>query len=458
MTAADSAPVSQPGVIEADWTWTGERFESGLQIRVDPDGRIGAVDRLGLIPSHRLARVALLPGFVNAHSHAFQRGLRGHGERFPAGAGSFWTWREAMYGLVALLDARSLSRWSERAFREMRDAGITSVGEFHYLHHSTDDADYAFDRVVLEAAARVGIRIVLLNAFYSTGGIGQALSRPQRRFRSHGRQRYWDHMDGLSARLDGCRQSLGVVAHSIRAASVDDIASLHEESRRRGLPFHMHVEEQRREVEECVAAYGRRPMQILNEVLRIEGDLTAVHCTHTAPDDLMRFVGSGGTVCVCPLTEANLGDGLPALVPVSFVRSQVCLGTDSNARISLVEEMRWLEYGQRLRNEARGLLADRDGRAALTVLRAGTVGGARALGLEAGVIEKGHWADFAAIDLDHPALAECDVDNLLEAILFGADNGVILGTCVGGQWLKRRGEELGPEFRWAAVAGPGSET
>jgi formimidoylglutamate deiminase len=424
-------------VVEADWTWTGDRFESGVQIVVDDDGRIGEVGRLGLAPTHRFTKTALLPGFVNAHSHAFQRGLRGHGERFPDGSGSFWTWREAMYGLVERLDARSLSRLCEQAFREMRDAGITSVGEFHYLHHSTEDADYALDGVVLAAAARIGIRIVLLNGFYVTGSIGRALSGAQRRFRSHGVQRYWDHMDRLEASLDRRTQSLGVVAHSIRAAPVDDIAALHREAHCRRLPFHIHVEEQRREIEECVAAYGRRPMQILNQVLRIEGNLTAVHCTHTTPDDLMQFVGSGGTVCVCPLTEANLGDGLPSLVPASFVQDQVCLGTDSNARISLLEEMRWLEYGQRLRSQARGLLVGQEGRAALTVFRAGTVGGARALTLDAGLIKQGCWGDFAVLDLNHPTLADCEIDHLLEAVLFGADNGVILSTCVGGHWRHR---------------------
>jgi formimidoylglutamate deiminase len=433
----EAAPLSCPQVVEPDWTWTGSRFESGVQVVVGADGRIAEVGRLRLLPTLRLTKAALVPGFVNAHSHAFQRGLRGHGERFPAGSGSFWTWREAMYRLVERLDARELSRLCEQAFREMRDAGITAVGEFHYLHHSTDDADYALDKVVLGAAARVGIRIVLLNAYYATGSIGHGLAGAQRRFRSYGPQRYWEHMERLNNEIDSPTQSLGVVAHSIRAASLEEIASLHEASRCRQLPFHIHVEEQRREIDECVAAYGRRPMQILNDILRIDGNLTAVHCTHTARDDLMRFLGSGGTVCVCPLTEANLGDGLPSLVPAAFLRDQVCLGTDSNARISLLEEMRWLEYGQRLRSGSRGPLADSEGRVALTMLRAGTVGGARALGLATGQVQKGLWADFAAIDLSHPALADYDVDHLLEAVLFGADNGVIISTCVGGQWRER---------------------
>ncbi|MCH7776029.1 MAG: amidohydrolase family protein, partial [Gemmatimonadetes bacterium] len=160
-------------VFQGDWTWTGERFEPDVQIAVDDEGRIMDVGRLGLKPTKPLSQRALLPGFVNAHSHAFQRGLRGRGEEFLEGAGSFWTWREAMYRLVQDLDGHAFYRLCLQTFREMRAAGITTVGEFHYLHHSSDATDYAFDALTLRAAAAIGIRIVLLNVFYKTGGIGQ---------------------------------------------------------------------------------------------------------------------------------------------------------------------------------------------------------------------------------------------------------------------------------------------
>jgi formimidoylglutamate deiminase len=308
------------------------------------------------------------------------------------------------------------------------------VGEFHYLHHAGDGTDYEFDRVVLEAAAAAGIRIVLLEAYYATGGIGQPLGTTQRRFRSTDVDAYWKQMDRLESALDRRTQSLGTVAHSIRAAAVEDIAALHAESARRRLPFHMHVEEQRREIEECVAAYGRRPMRVLLDTLDIGGNLTAVHCTHTAPEDLRQFLQAGGTVCVCPLTEANLGDGLPLLEPVPDLLERLSLGSDSNARISSLEEMRWLEYGQRLRNERRGVLRSGEGEVAATVLDAATAGGARALGLPAGRIDTGHWADLVVIDLEHPSLAGCEVETLAEAMVSGADNGVVLGTYVGGNW------------------------
>jgi formiminoglutamate deiminase len=427
--------MSTPSIIEADWTWTGDRFESGVQVVVGPTGRVDELGR-GRAPTQRLEHAAVIPGFVNAHSHAFQRGLRGQGERFPAGAGNFWTWREAMYGLVATLDAVALSKLCVQAFGEMLDTGITAVGEFHYLHHARE-ADYELDRVVLEAAATAGIRIVLLNAYYGQGGIGRALSGAQRRFWTTDPDTYWKQMDRLEAVLDRRTQTLGTVAHSIRAVTIDDISSLHAEAKRRGLVFHMHVEEQRREIEECLKAYGRRPMQILNDTLEIEGNLTAVHCTHTEPEDLAQFLRAGGTVCVCPLTEANLGDGLPALVPSALVKDSLSLGTDSNARISLLEEMRWLEYGQRLRCETRGVLTDGEGQVARTVLHAATAGGARAVGLQTGRLAAGNWADMAVIDLEHSSLAGCDAEHLLEALVFGTDNQVVLGTYVGGKWRER---------------------
>ncbi|HYC30936.1 MAG TPA: formimidoylglutamate deiminase [Gemmatimonadales bacterium] len=429
--------MSGAAVIEADLTWTGRRFEPGVQVAVSADGRIESVGP-GRAGATRHARAALLPGLINVHSHAFQRGLRGHGERFPAGQGDFWSWREAMYALVERLDEPELFRLSVQAFREMRDAGVTAVGEFHYMHHATAEPDYEFDRVVLEAAAAAGIRVVLLNTYYATGGIGRPLGPAQRRFRSTDVDAYWKQMDRLEAVLDRRTQTLGAVAHSIRAAGVEDIAALHAEAKRRGLPFHMHVEEQRREVEDCVAVYGRPPMRVLTDILDLDGNLTAVHCTHTEPGDMKRFLAAGGRVCVNPLTEGNLGDGIPTLEPVGQVTGRLCLGTDSNARISLIEEMRWLEYGQRLRTEKRGALRSERGDVAPSLLDAATIGGADALGLPAGRVETGRWADFAVIDLDHPSLAGCDPEHLAEAIVCGADNGVVLGTYVGGRWRESR--------------------
>jgi len=427
-----SRPVS-PRTIQADLTWIDGAFVPDQTIAVGADGRVESVGPARAGAVHRLEGVALLPGFVNAHSHAFQRGLRGSGERFSSGAGSFWSWREAMYALVASLDGEALRRVCRQAFAEMRDAGITTVGEFHYLHHDRD-GDFAFDDVVLEAASEVGIRIVLLQAYYAAGGIGKAPEPGQRRFATLDPREYWRQMDRLARRLDSATQSLGVVAHSVRAASLTEIKALHAEAARRGLPFHMHVEEQRREIADTVAAYGRTPMRLLCDELVAGSNFTAVHCTHTSPPDMAAFLARGGRVCVCPLTEANLGDGIPDLSAPHSVGGRLSLGTDSNARISAIEEMRWLEYGQRLRGELRGALADPRGEVAPTTLAAATSGGAAALGVGAGRIAPGEWADLAAVDLSVASLSGVPAAGLLDAIVFGSGNGAIAGTFVGGKW------------------------
>jgi len=429
-------------VVEAELTWAGARFEPGVRIAVDSDGRIEAVGALEAEPTRRLPRRALVPGLVDAHSHAFQRGLRGRGETFPAGRGSFWTWREAMYGLVESLDRPSFGALCRRAFGEMRDAGITTVGEFHYLHHAPGSTDGSFDEAVLEAAAEVGIRLVLLQSYYRTGGIGRPLEAAQRRFDSGSVAGFLEGLDRLTGRLDPRTQALGIAPHSIRAAPVDDVVALHAEAVHRELPFHMHVEEQRAEIEACVAAHGERPLALLLRAIGSAERFVAVHCTHTSPADLAALLEAGGSVCACPLTEANLGDGLPDLAPLDGSIERLSLGTDSNARIAMTEEMRWLEYGQRLAREERGAVTDPAGSVGRALLAIATAGGAAALAVEAGAIAPGRWADFTAIDLDAPEFAGCDGDSLLDGWIFGSGNGAIAATCVAGAWRASRGREL----------------
>jgi formimidoylglutamate deiminase len=436
-------------ILEADLTWTGDRFERGVRIEVGADGRIAALSRSGERegeggepgPVRRLAGRALLPGLVDVHSHAFQRGLRGRGETFPAGAGSFWTWREAMYDLVLRLDAPEFRALCLQAFRELRRAGVTSLGEFHYFHHGkekddfADFADFAYDEIVLDAAAEAGLRLVLLNTYYRTGGIGQPLAGGQRRFSTPSPAAYWEQMDRLAGRLASPLQTLGAVVHSVRAASLEDLEAVFAEAARRGLVFHMHVEEQRKEIEDCLAAYGKTPMALVNERLAVSSRMTAVHCTHTAPEDMDRYGGAGGNVCLCPLTEANLGDGIADVPRMRAAGAGLALGTDSNARLSILEEMRWLEYVQRLGSESRGVLRQGEqGEVGRTLFHAATEGGARSLGLPVGRIEAGREADFLAIDLAAPALAGWTEETLLDALLFGAGNEAIAATAVGGAW------------------------
>jgi len=402
-------------------TFVEGRFRRGREVEV-ADGRIVAVretDRCDE-PSR-----ALLPGFVNAHSHAFQRGLRGRGETFPAGQGSFWTWREAMYSLVESFDRASFRAVCVQAFREMLAAGMTTVGEFHYLHHLPGSEGFELDDVLVDAADEAGIRLVLLMAYYESGGIGKPLADGQRQFRTASPDLYWKRVDELSERA-----TVGCVLHSVRAAPRERLAEVRAEALRRGMVTHIHLEEQVREIEECRAAYGMSPMELVLETMQVDRSLTAVHCTHSTAKEMARY---RGRVCVCPLTEANLGDGIPrGWFPVS-------LGSDSNARISMLEEMRWLEYGQRLARGERGCLRDGAGEVAPGLLRCATEEGAAALRIDAGRIAEGRLADFVSVDLAHPALSGWTDETLAASLAFGSPDSVVAGTCVGGRWVRGGG-------------------
>jgi formimidoylglutamate deiminase len=305
-------------VLAPELTWTGEQFERDMHVHVGADGLIQSVTRSSeaFAELHRLPGRALLPGMVNAHSHAFQRGLRGLGETYPKNSkqSSFWTWREEMYKLVGGMSEQQIYSLTRQCFSEMRDAGITSVGEFHYFHHGQpgegrDGHEFAYDETVLRAAKDVGIRIVLLNAYYEHGGFQRVpMVESQKRFKVDSHDVYWRQMDALQTMLkDDPTQSLGVVAHSMRAVEVPDIIKIHEESVKRGLVFHIHLEEQTKEVDDCKAAHsGETPMGLLLKNLTIDEKFTAVHCTWTKADELEQFVEKKGNVCICPLTEVRL--------------------------------------------------------------------------------------------------------------------------------------------------------
>ncbi|HVT05301.1 MAG TPA: formimidoylglutamate deiminase [Thermoanaerobaculia bacterium] len=424
-------------IIEADLTWFEGRFEPGIQVEVAGDGTIARAGRLGMTTTSRRESQALLPGMINAHSHAFQRALRGQGETFAKESGSFWSWREAMYGLAADLDPDALHTWTTRCFREMRRAGITTVGEFHYLHHKGTSKDFALDEVVLAAARDAGIRIVLLQTHYVNGGVGIPLSARQQRFDTIDVSKYLQQLDRLQSMMRA-RETAGVVAHSIRGVPIDAMKALYVESKKRDLVFHMHLEEQPQEIADCVTAYHQRPLELVIEHLEPGANFTAVHCTHSIPDQLRQLFANGANVCVTPTTEANLGDGIPTIAPPHALPAQICLGTDSNSRISMIEEMRWLEYGQRLRQQKRGVFIDAGGELGPRLFQSATVGGARSLGVQAGTIAAGLHADFFTIDLTHPSLDGYTTESLMNAMILGTSEEVITATCVGGGWEEHR--------------------
>lgn len=418
--------------VDADAAWLDGKLQSGVRIGVR-DGKIASIEpKQGSRPGAKvLTDRILLPGLVNAHSHAFQVGLRGRGEHFPRGMGDFWSWREAMYALVSELDRSQFRRLYERAFAEMLAAGFTTVGEFHYLHHEdAEKLDYAFDELVLEAAAAVGIRLVLLLSYYRTGGFGQALYGGQRRFSTPSVDDFLHRVDWLERRLDRATQSIGIAPHSLRAVPPDDLIRLHKAALERGLVCHIHVEEQRREISDCQAALGCSPMAWILDHLSVGGELTVIHGTHTPPTHIDRFIQAGGRFCVCPITEGNLGDGIGDVARMARGSDSLCIGTDSNVCTDPWQELRWLEFGQRLRCEKRGVLAGDDGNLAPRLLAVGSRGGAAALGLRSGKIEVGRSADFIAVK---PKFRLTDGVDPLAAFIFSSE-GNVEEVCVGGQW------------------------
>lgn len=422
-------------VYEADLTYVERGFAPGVQVGVRANGTIAFVARGEAVTDHRLARRALLPGFINAHSHAFQRGLRGLAEAYPVAAGSFWTWRDEMYALTERLGPADFRRLCVMAFEEMIAAGITTVGEFHYLHHDESCAGFAFDDVLLDAAAHVGIRLVLLQSHYVTGGVGRPLQGGQRRFDTRDADAFLARVERLAARSEPA--AVGLAPHSVRAVPVDQIIRLAADAARRGAVLHMHVEEQQREIDDFRALTGLSPLEWINRERLAGPGFTAIHCTFSQPDALENFIAAGGNVCVCPLSEANLGDGIPDIPRLAARGDSLCIGTDANTRLDMFEELRWIEYVQRLRFSRRGICVGAEGRVAQTLLRFATANGARALGIRAGSLEPGLAADFFTVDLDHPALRGWRPDTLATCLVFGAGAEVVRDVCVGGQWVRR---------------------
>ncbi|MDP2344936.1 MAG: formimidoylglutamate deiminase [Deltaproteobacteria bacterium] len=349
---------------------------------VKPDGSIEPRDD-GVV--HHL----LLPGLVNAHSHAFQRALRGRVEArsLDHPADDFWGWREAMYAdanAVSVDDVRRLATW---AYLDMVRAGVVAVGEFHYLHHDVDGRPYAdplaLSRAVVEAAATVGLHITLLETAYARAGAGRAATIGQRRFTFENVTAFLAHVDDArSLRSPLC--SVGVALHSVRACPRDWIEAVAGYAVDHALPLHVHACEQTREVAECRAEHGLTPIALLHACGALTERTTLVHATHLDDDDVALIAASKATVCLTPSTERNLGDGLCRTGDLHAAGVPLCVGSDSHARIDLIDELRSLEDHERLRTQKRCVLTRPGQRLAEVLVPAGTINGARSLGIELG--------------------------------------------------------------------------
>jgi formimidoylglutamate deiminase len=392
----------------------------------------------------RLKNRALLPGLINAHSHAFQRVIRGRTElRSHHTSDSFWTWREAMYEAANKLTPEEIFNVSRMAFLEMALTGITAVGEFHYLHHAPDGTPYAdpslLAREVIRAAREVGIRIALLRVAYARAGYQREPNPRQARFIDKSPDVYLKNLEQLLAapELKTSEAWVGVAPHSVRAVPLDYLKTVVEFANARGLVVHMHVAEQPAEIEQCINEYGRAPVVLLDTEGLLSEKFTAVHAIYVAPESISAIARTRTNVCACPTTERNLGDGA---VPVDAYLNRdvvVSLGTDSQIQIDLLEDARELEYHLRLHRNMRNVLAnprDEDEPAlARTLFDCATTSGATSIGSGGGTIEPGAPADFFTVDLDDPSIATSSTDNLLANVVFSLNRAAIKDVVVGGK-------------------------
>jgi formiminoglutamate deiminase len=390
------------------------------------------------VPASALRLTGLtMPGLANAHSHAFHRALRGITQ---ASRGTFWTWRERMYEVADRLDPDSYLALATATYAEMALAGVSCVGEFHYLHHGPGGAPYAdpnqMGRVLVEAASRAGLRITLLDTCYLSGGLAadgrpQPLEGPQLRFGDGDGAAWASRVDALGADATGTlapHARLGAAIHSVRAVPPGQMPEVVAWSHRYGAPLHAHVSEQVAENRACLAAHRATPTEVLNEAGAIGPRSTAVHATHLTGSDTDLLGGSRCYACFCPTTEADLADGIGPARALADAGSPLTLGSDSHAVIDLLEEARRVELGERLASQERGHFT------AAELAAAATITGHASLGWpEAGELVAGGLADFVTVALDTPRTAGATAATALESVIFGATAADVRYLVVGGR-------------------------
>jgi formimidoylglutamate deiminase len=432
--------------LQAALTYVDDRFVEGVAVLFE-DGRIVDVKSADQLSDdvrvERRAGSALLPGMVNAHSHAFQRAIRGWTQWRPMGEDAdFWSWREAMYRAVLRISPDDLYELSLFCFIEMLLAGYTTVGEFHYVHRDERGQAYSDQNElalqVVRAAHDAGIRIALLSVCYATGNVGQPLRDEQRRFATPELSSYLESVEQLQKVLaSNALASVGVAPHSVRAVPREWLQPIGQFARQRDLPLHMHVAEQPAEVAACVEVYGQRPGDLVAGEGLLDDRFTAIHATHLSPTEIVSFGQAAATVCACPTTERDLGDGILAAAELMAGGARICIGSDSQTIIDPWEEVRSIEYHTRLAKLRRVVLAEPTdpGRneVAPNLLRAGSANGAHALRVATGQIARGRAADFVLVDLEHPTLAGWTPATLAAHLALSAPAAVVREVWVGGK-------------------------
>ncbi|WP_313170201.1 formimidoylglutamate deiminase [Massilia oculi] len=394
----------------------------------------------------------VLPGMVNLHSHAFQRALGGLTEVAGDGPDSFWTWRDLMYRFAARITPDQIEAIAAQLFAECLRHGYTSLCEFHYLQRDVDGAAYARPAETAERVAAAGqatgMGLTLLPVLYSHAGFGEKpLAPAQARFRTN-----VDEVLGIVealAPLRGGQFEVGAAPHSLRAATIDQIRAL-ASGLPKERPLHIHIAEQQGEVEQCLAHAGRRPVEYLMDHVALDARWCLVHATHLNETEIAALARSGAVAGLCPTTEANLGDGLFPLAPFIEAGGRFGVGSDSHVSQSPVEELRWLEYGQRLLHQKRNVAhtpAQRD--VADFLWQAALHGGAAAAGRRVGRLEAGSRADLLVLDEDHPNLDGVVEAEVLGRVVFCGNDNLVRDVLCGGRWVVENGRHMAQE----AIAG-----
>ncbi len=424
-------------------------WAQNIDVVIAPDGRIGSITSgTNETNSGDGQQVGiLLPAMANLHSHSFQRAMAGRTEIRMAGRDSFWTWRELMYRFTANLTPEQIEAIADLVFMEMLEAGYASVGEFHYLHHQPDGMPYddlaETSNRIFAAANNSGIGLTHLPVLYAFGGAGEIpLNERQARFGNDGERfaRLVEAAKKNAAQTLPADSIVGIAPHSLRATSPELLRDV--TGHFSDCPVHIHIAEQPLEVEEISKWLGSRPVQWLLDNMDVDARWCLVHATHMNETETQQMAKSSVVAGLCPITEANLGDGPFNGTDYLEAGGVIGIGSDSNVRISLSEELRMLEYSQRLREFSRNILVTGEGSVGASIYRRCLAGGAQALGRNSGQISEGKLADLIALDADNFALAGLAPEQYLDGWLFGGDDNMVRDVWSAGRHIVRDGRHL----------------
>ena len=432
----------------AELALTPEGWAKNVRVTVDQLGRISAVES-GVDPNRDdqyLPNRILLPALSNLHSHSFQRAMSGLTEKRLEKQDSFWSWRELMYSFLERLTPEQIEAIAALVFMEMLECGYASVGEFHYVHHQRGGQHYGniaeTSCRVINAAEKAGIGLTHLPVFYMQGGLdGKALAEGQLRFGNE-REGFLELLEQAQSALLNAPEDylLGMAPHSLRAVSPESLKEI-VKARASG-PVHIHIAEQLKEVDDVLENYGARPVEWLLQNVSVDSRWCLIHATHMIPEETQNVAKSGAVVGLCPITEANLGDGVFDGSGLLSSGGKYGIGSDSNVFIALTEELRLLEYSQRFVRKERNVMTSNSGSVGRALYNDALVGGAQALGRKSGSLSPGNWADIVSLDAEALSLWGCSDDEFLDRWIFTSDDSLVCEVWSAGRQMVAHGQHI----------------